>query len=199
MGGRERFEGRKVGIKDEEGSRSSRRSSRSQNGDRMRNSGRKRGVGGKERSGKGEAVSSNLVKGRENVVAKSDRHETRRRETWNRRWEESNLAQTHANPTSRMDGIVVQSGRSCRSHLKAPRSKAESEGEVREGNAAVEISRKSEEEKEAGELELRREEVDQGEDRAKPSELSSGIEVGATTAGASYARITIDEPVQSWV
>jgi hypothetical protein len=198
MGGRERFEGRKVGIKDEEGSRSSRRSSRSQNGDRMRSSGRKRGVGDKERSGKGEAVSSNVVKGRENVVAKSDRHETRRRETRNRRWEESNLAQTHANPTSRMDGIVVQSGR-CRSHLKAPRSKAKSEGEVREGNAAIEISRKSEEEKEAGELELRREEVDEGEDRAEPSELSSGVEVGATAVEASYARITIDEPVQSWV
>jgi hypothetical protein len=97
-----------------------------------------------------------------------------------------------------MDGIVAQSGR-CRSHLKAPRRKAESEGEVREGNVAVEISRKSEEEKEAGELELRREEVDRGEDRAKPSELSSGIEVGATAVEASYARITIDEPVQSWV
>jgi hypothetical protein len=164
----------------------------------MRNGGRKRGVGGKERSGKGEAVDSNLVKGRENVVAKSDRHETRRRETRNRRWEESNLAQTHANPTSRMDSIVIQRGR-CRSHLKAPRSKAESEGEVREGNAAVEISRKGEEEKEAGELELRREEVDQGEDRAKPSELSSGIKVGATAVEASDARITIDEPIQGWV
>jgi hypothetical protein len=109
------------------------------------------------------------------------------------------LAQTHANPTSRMDSIVVQSGR-CRSHLKAPRSKAESEGEVREeGNAAVEISRKSEEEKEEGELELRRAEVDQGEDRAKPSELSSGIEVGAIAVEASYARITINGPVQGWV
>ncbi len=132
------------------------------------------------------------------MVDKSDRQETRRRETRNRRWEESNVAQTHANPTSRMDSIVIQRGR-CRSHLKAPRSKAESESEVREGNAAVEISRKGEEEKEAGELEMRGEEVDQGENRAKPSELSRGIKVGATAAEASYARITIDEPIQGRV
>ena len=45
MGQRERFESRKVGIEDEEGSGNSRRSSRSKNSDRMGNGGRERGVG----------------------------------------------------------------------------------------------------------------------------------------------------------
>jgi hypothetical protein len=156
QGRRERFESGKVGVEDEEGSWSSWGSSGSQNGDRMRNSGRKRGVGGEERGrgGKRKAVSRYLVKGWENLVAERNRKETGRRETRNWRREESNLAQTHAYPTARMDSIVVQSGR-CRSHVKAPRSKAESEGKLGEGNTALKIGRESDEKEEAGELEMR--------------------------------------------
>jgi hypothetical protein len=95
-----------------------------------------------------------LVKVREDVVAERDGEKARKWKTGNWRWEESDLAQTHANPTRRVDSIILQSGGS-RSHVKAPRSETETESKVREGNAAIKISRQGNEEKETGELELR--------------------------------------------
>jgi hypothetical protein len=122
----------------------------------MTNCVRERAVGSEEgsRSRERKAVGQNLVKVRKDVVAKRDGDKARRRKTGNRRREESDLAQTHGNPTARVDSIVVQSGGS-RSHQKAPRSETEMESKVREGDAAIEISREGNEEKESGELELR--------------------------------------------
>ena len=88
------------------------------------------------------------------MIAKRSRKKAGGRKARSRRWKEADLAQTHANPTARVDSIVVKGGRS-RSHLKAPRIKAEAEGKVREGSAAIEISGKVNKKNKTGELEVR--------------------------------------------
>ena len=100
-----------------------------QDGDRVGNgsSGKRtvrRSDGGRSRER--EAVWRDLIEISKDVVAKARREEAGSWETGDRRWEKTNLTETHADPAARVDGVVVK-GRRGGSHVKAPGSRTEAE------------------------------------------------------------------------
>jgi hypothetical protein len=60
-----------------------------------------------------------LVKIRKDMVAETGGEEARSGEAGHRRWEQANLMETEADPTTRMDSVAVKS-RSSGSHVKPP-------------------------------------------------------------------------------
>lgn len=60
-----------------------------------------------------------MVEVGKDVVAERGRDKAGSWEAGNGRWEESDLAKAHADPATRVDGIIVEGGRS-RSHVEAP-------------------------------------------------------------------------------
>lgn len=90
-----------------------------------------------------------MIESGKDVVAKRRREETGRWKAGSGWRKESNLAQTHADPAARVDGIVVKSGRRG-SHVEAPWIGTEAEGEVGEDGAAIKVGRESDEKNKAG-------------------------------------------------
>ncbi len=77
--------------------------------------------------------------------------ERRRNEARSGRWKESDLTKARADPATRVDGIIAESGR-CWSHVKAPWIGTKAQRKGGEFGATVDISGQSNEQEEAGEL-----------------------------------------------
>ena len=89
------------------------------------------------------------------MVAKARREEARSWEAGCGRWKQADGTETHADPATRVDGVVVE-GRRGWSHVKAPRSGTEGKSKVGESGATIKISGEVNEENKTRELELRR-------------------------------------------
>jgi hypothetical protein len=87
----------------------------------VRDGGRERAGLRVERGGSWErkAVGGHLIEVSKDMVAKARREEAGSWETGNRGWEQADLTETHANPATRMDCIIVE-GRRGWAHVKAP-------------------------------------------------------------------------------
>lgn len=102
-----------------------------QNGDGVRDGGRER-AGLRSKGGgswKWKAVRRDLIEICKNVVTKARGDKAGGWETRNGGWEKANLTETHADPATGVDSVVVESRRSW-SHVKAPGIGAEVESKV---------------------------------------------------------------------
>jgi hypothetical protein len=97
-----------------------------------------------------------------------------------------------------VDSIIIKS-RGSRAHVKKPRGRAPAKRKGRELVATGEISRKSDEENEARQVEMTGKEFDKKKNRIKPNELGNRIEEWAAAIDTSDTRVTFDEPIQNRV
>ena len=88
------------------------------------------------------------------MIAKRRREKAGRRKAGDRWWKKSDLAETHADPATRVDSVVVKSRR-CWAHVEAPWIGTESQRKVRKSCATVEVGGESNKNNEARQLELR--------------------------------------------
>ena len=113
-------------------------------------------------------------------------------------WEETHLTEAKASPATCMDGIVVES-RGSRAHLQMSRVGTPMESQVSERNSTVKVSRQRDNEKEAGWLEVGREEVNEVENRTEPKQLVGKAGVRTAAVDACNLGVMIKEPIQSWI
>jgi hypothetical protein len=106
-----------------------------------------------KRSRERDAVVVDTIEGVDNMVAKAGWMGDRRRKTRDRGWEQTDGAKTKADPATRMDSVTKESGSSW-SRLKGPRVETPGKSDVREGSAAVKVSRKVDQYNETGELKM---------------------------------------------
>jgi hypothetical protein len=90
-----------------------------------------------------------LVKIRKDMVTKTGGEEARSGEAGHRRWEQADLTETEADPTTRMNSVAVKS-RSSGSHVKLPGVAAPIGGKIREIGTTREIGGKVDEENKTG-------------------------------------------------
>jgi hypothetical protein len=112
----------------------------------MRSRKRKRRVGGKRghNSWKRNASVGYLVQVRKDMIAEARRSRDRSWKAWSRWWEETDLAKTETDPTTRMDGVTVEGG-SGRPDAELPRGMAPAESGIGEMHATIEVGRQVDE------------------------------------------------------
>ena len=153
---------------------------------------------GSGRSRKRKAVVCNVMEAEVDMIAETRMKGTKGWEAGYRWWKETHMTTANVYPATCMDSILVES-RGSRAQLQLPRISTLMESEVSERNSTVEASRQRNHEKEAGQFEIGREEVNEVKDRTEPKQLVRKAGVRAAAVDACNPRLMIEEPIQSWI
>ena len=132
------------------------------------------------------------------MVAETRALKTRGWETWDRRWKVADWSKAKANPAAGMDSIPIK-GRRCRAHVESPRFTAPKVSGSGKVCATVEIGRQVEEQKEAGQMEVGSQKINDLEDLVEPCKLCRKVNGGAGAIDTGDMGVPVKEPIKGWV